>query len=234
MIVIWEFRGTVDEQAGAAVPADLFDSPVPVVSLDSYQAVCRFLQRSPCEALLVLCEWETLPAHVDLRPLVEKAPVYVCLNAGVEAKLILHYFLFYLLSRAHVDQAGPVLDEPDPSASKSAGGIDWRDSIRYIHSNMARNDLSLEEVASQNYVCKWHYSKLFKQRFGITFREYLITARIERAKQMLKANRSVTDVCYAVGYGDLAHFGRIFRKKVGMSPSDYKRRYRSTATMEVK
>lgn len=214
-----------EERGDTTAPlVEAIEPAVPFVRVDSYQALLKMVELTPFAALLIICEQSQLPAHHDLTPLMGKAPIYIALNVGVAEKLILHYLLFYLTSRALAEQHGDQPDVPAPIASNSKqGGIDWRKSLHYIHDNINRNDLTLEEVARQTYVCKWHYSKLFKQQFGVTFREYLITARIERAKQLLRANQSVTDVCYAVGYGDLAHFGRIFRKKVGMTPSDYRR-----------
>ncbi|UFJ42463.1 AraC family transcriptional regulator [Brevibacillus humidisoli] len=234
MIVLWEYRETAGRASDQAPLAESVDPAVPVVSVDSYQAMIQAMEAAPCEALIIICEQEKLPERYDLTRLIGQVPIYVFVNVGVAEKLILHYLLFYLSTRADAGHAANHLGELPPPVSDGGGGsIDWRQSIRYIHSNMTRNDLSLEEVASQNYVCKWHFSKLFKQQFGITFREYLISARLERAKQMLRSNQSVTDVCYAVGYGDLAHFIRIFRKKVGMTPSDYKRQHRIDSTKGV-
>jgi YesN/AraC family two-component response regulator len=95
-------------------------------------------------------------------------------------------------------------------------------SLEYIEENLCENDLSLEGVASSVYVSRCHYSRLFKEHFGFGFKEYIMNKRIQKAKVMLQEGQPVTDVCYAVGYGDLTHFGRVFKKLVGVNPSVYR------------
>lgn len=98
-------------------------------------------------------------------------------------------------------------------------------SLIYIEENIHENDLSLAKVAASVYISRCHYSRIFKTFFGTGFKEYVINKRIQNAKLLLQKGSSVTDTCYAVGYGDLTHFGRMFHKMVGMTPSEYRRKY---------
>jgi YesN/AraC family two-component response regulator len=60
---------------------------------------------------------------------------------------------------------------------------------------------------------------------GLTYQSYLNRVRIEQAKKLLNDNElSITDTGYAVGYSDLTHFERIFKKLTGATPSQYRRR----------
>lgn len=98
-------------------------------------------------------------------------------------------------------------------------------SLVFIEENIHENDLSLEKVASNVYISRCHYSRMFKTFFGTGFKDYVISKRIQKAKQMLQKGVTVTEVCYAVGYGDLTHFGRMFKKVVGINPSIYRKKY---------
>ena len=70
-----------------------------------------------------------------------------------------------------------------------------------------------------------HFARSFRAAYGETPYSYLMTRRIERAKALLRrGDMSVTDVCFAVGFGSLGTFSRTFREVVGESPTVYRRR----------
>jgi len=67
------------------------------------------------------------------------------------------------------------------------------------------------------------FSRNFKKEHEVTFRNYLISYRIRKARELLQnPNASVTDIAYTVGYNDPSYFTRTFRRIVGMSPSRYR------------
>ncbi|MGA5691395.1 helix-turn-helix domain-containing protein [Cytobacillus pseudoceanisediminis] len=98
-------------------------------------------------------------------------------------------------------------------------------SLEYIEKNLFNEDLSLEKVAAHIYVSKCHYSRMFQKEVGEGFKKYVITKRINKAKRLLQEGEAVTNVCYSVGYNDLTHFGRMFKKVVGVNPSEYRQYY---------
>ncbi len=70
------------------------------------------------------------------------------------------------------------------------------------------------------------FARRFKQATGLAPIEYVHTLRLEEAKQMLEAvDEPVEAVAQAVGYEDAAFFGRLFRRKVGVTPAQYRRRF---------
>ncbi len=70
---------------------------------------------------------------------------------------------------------------------------------------------------------RFDFSRKFRAAFGMTFREYLVRARINEARRLLMANTiSVTGVAYSVGFNDGSHFARLFKRFTGVSPSDYR------------
>lgn len=68
-----------------------------------------------------------------------------------------------------------------------------------------------------------HFARSFRLAFGETPHSYLMTRRIERAKALLRmGDRSVTEVCFAVGCSSLGSFSTRFTELVGESPSRYR------------
>jgi YesN/AraC family two-component response regulator len=87
----------------------------------------------------------------------------------------------------------------------------------------AADDLSLADLARELGVSKYHLSYRFKKAVGVTFRSYLLRARIERAKGLLQdGHQSVTDVAFLVGFNDLARFDKLFKRDMGLTPSAYR------------
>lgn len=82
---------------------------------------------------------------------------------------------------------------------------------------------SLSELALQVGMSKYRLSHRFHEVIGVTFRDYLLRVRLERAKALLAAGQvSITEVAQNVGFGDLARFDKVFKRYTGMSPSAYR------------
>jgi transcriptional regulator GlxA family with amidase domain len=69
-----------------------------------------------------------------------------------------------------------------------------------------------------------HFSRKFRAAYGETPYSYLMTRRIERAKNLLRQRMSVTDTCFAVGCTSLGSFSSRFTEIVGETPSRYRAR----------
>jgi AraC-like DNA-binding protein len=84
--------------------------------------------------------------------------------------------------------------------------------------------LDIPALARIAAVSEAHFIRTFKDTFGETPHRYLQRRRVERAMALLRTtDRSVTDICLAVGFASLGTFGRTFRDIVGQSPSDFRR-----------
>jgi len=84
--------------------------------------------------------------------------------------------------------------------------------------------LNVDELARGINVSAGHLSREFREAFGESPYSYLMTRRIERAMTLLRrGDLSVTEVCYAVGYGSLGTFTTRFTELVGVSPGRYRR-----------
>ena len=69
----------------------------------------------------------------------------------------------------------------------------------------------------------YYFSKLFKNKTGVNFIDYLTNIRIEKAKTLLAdSDKSMKEICVTVGYSDPNYFSRIFKKVTGVTPTEYK------------
>jgi AraC-like DNA-binding protein len=83
--------------------------------------------------------------------------------------------------------------------------------------------LDVRTVASVAHISAAHFSRCFRAVFGETPHRYLQRRRVERSMFLLReTDRSVTDVCFDVGFTSLGTFSRTFREIVGKTPSGYR------------
>lgn len=83
--------------------------------------------------------------------------------------------------------------------------------------------LDIRALARIALVSEAHFIRGFRATFGETPHRYLQRRRVERAMLMLReTDRSVTDICFEVGFASLGTFSRTFRDIVGRSPSQYR------------
>ncbi len=92
----------------------------------------------------------------------------------------------------------------------------------YIHNNYQDN-LTLNDVATHVFLSENYFSTLFSQKTGTTFRNYLRSFRIEKAKELLiTTNLRIYEVAQQTGYNEHSHFVRAFKAITGQSPGDYR------------
>ena len=84
--------------------------------------------------------------------------------------------------------------------------------------------LDVRAVAAVAFVSPAHFIRSFRAVFGETPHRYLQRRRVERSMFLLReTDRSVTDICFDVGFTSLGTFSRMFREIVGEPPSDYRK-----------
>lgn len=99
-----------------------------------------------------------------------------------------------------------------------------KNAIIYIE-NHYQNDISREDVANAVYLESTYFSKYFKKQTGETFHNYLFNFRMNKAKELLKSDKSITEVSQMVGYGNIGYFNKKFKQFTGLSPSEYKKQF---------
>jgi two-component system response regulator YesN len=84
-------------------------------------------------------------------------------------------------------------------------------------------ELSLNDVAAQVNLSPCHFSAVFSQETGQTFKEYLTEIRIKKAKELLRTTALKTfEICYQVGYNDPHYFSHVFKKQTGLTPGEFR------------
>lgn len=100
-----------------------------------------------------------------------------------------------------------------------------RAAKQYIQKNYM-NPITLKEVSGAVGFNDTYFSSLFKKESGKNFLEYLSEVRMNKAKELLReTNLGVTEICERVGYLDLKHFTKSFKKYTGLKPNEFRKLY---------
>lgn len=112
--------------------------------------------------------------------------------------------------------------EAKPQHESASSSFIVKNALHYIEENYTQK-LTLCEVAEKTYVSQWHLSKLLNRHTGQSFSDILNHVRIEHAKELLKdPSLRIGDISEQVGFLDLAHFSRVFKKQEGVSANEYR------------
>ncbi len=95
-------------------------------------------------------------------------------------------------------------------------------SIKYIEENCLNKDFSLKTAAKKSFMSDTYFRKLFKQKFNISPKQYVINHRIKYAASLIIAGyHTLEEISSLCGYNDYKHFSVEFKKVMGISPSKY-------------
>ncbi len=118
---------------------------------------------------------------------------------------------------------GETGEEAHSSGSPSLPGHKLRQITDWMAEHLAE-ECSLERLAAQAGLSKFHFQRLFKSATGVSPSHYQIDLRMNEGRRLLRETKmSVVDVALEVGYANPSHFARLFRRETGLSPSDYRR-----------
>lgn len=159
-----------------------------------------------------------------------RVPVTVCRDRALGSHVL-------ALSRLMTSQCGSVLEQemrlyeiarilfrksgaPGPADwphKKEARMVQARD---YIHANLER-DISIEELSAVANLSKYHFIRMFHGHFGSTPHQYVLNCRINRAKAVLSEGTSPTQTAQLLGFSDVSHLNRRFKRAYGVTPKQY-------------
>lgn len=109
-----------------------------------------------------------------------------------------------------------------------------RQSRDWIAANCGRR-ITLAEAANLAGFSPFHFQRLFTRAFGETPHEFLTRIRLEKAKSILRTGIDpVTEICLDLGYESLGSFSTLFRREVGMPPSEFRRVFSMPGLWELK
>ena len=132
-------------------------------------------------------------------------------------KILHHYFFIFIIKLLNklgvTDENKTVVD-----ISKKMESI-----LEYIEQNYNKH-INLEEIAEKFFYNSSYFSRLFKKMCGRTFNGYVQDLRIKKAILLMSdTDYSIEKISGEVGYADKKQFYKIFKKRMGMTPSRYKR-----------
>lgn len=98
-------------------------------------------------------------------------------------------------------------------------------AIAYLQSNYGNPNISAQYLADKYHITPSYFSRLFHEKCGCTFPDYLAALRIERSRELLleRENLSIQEICELVGYSNASYFTTSFKKKYGMTPGQFRR-----------
>lgn len=85
--------------------------------------------------------------------------------------------------------------------------------------------INIEDLARDMFLSRYYFIRLFKSYFGVSPYRYLTTYRINKAKELLLLNLTMDEVAQNCGFESPNNLNRIFKKNVGMTPTDFKKQY---------
>ena len=95
----------------------------------------------------------------------------------------------------------------------------------YIDANF-KDDIRLQELADLANMTPTAFSRFFKWRTGKSISEYIIDVRLGHAARMLAdSTMAVVEICYRCGFNNISNFNRIFKRKKGLTPTEFRENY---------
>ncbi|MGM0523513.1 MAG: response regulator [Bacillota bacterium] len=101
---------------------------------------------------------------------------------------------------------------------------DWFTKMTHYIETHIDEDLSLEQLSTEAKLSPIYVSKVFKERLGMNYIEFLTTCRIDEAKRrLLETDETIKAIAVDVGYHDANYFGKVFKKVTGETPNAYRK-----------
>lgn len=94
---------------------------------------------------------------------------------------------------------------------------------QFIEENLG-NELTLNAAAEHVNLSAVYFSKIFKEEEGKNFIDYVTQRRMQLACELLENNVKTAEICDRIGYHDMKHFYKVFKKNMGISPGEYKKK----------
>jgi AraC-like DNA-binding protein/ligand-binding sensor protein len=122
-------------------------------------------------------------------------------------------------------------------ASRHAIAVDGSEPVavasakKYVQEHIDE-PISLAQVVQHVGLSRFYFCKLFKKATGMTLTNYVGRIRVEKAKTLLvDPSLRISEIVYAVGFGSIPNFNSVFKKHVGMAPSEYRETLRFPTSM---
>lgn len=110
---------------------------------------------------------------------------------------------------------------------EEAGSVNekFNEMLAFIETHYG-DSLVLKELCNQFFINMSYCCELFQKNKNMTFSQYVTQLRLEKACSLLKSSRiSVAELCDMTGYKDYFYFNKVFKKKMGCTPAEYRKKY---------
>ncbi|MCL2449503.1 MAG: AraC family transcriptional regulator [Polyangiaceae bacterium] len=95
--------------------------------------------------------------------------------------------------------------------------------VAFVEDHLSE-EIRLADLAKQVGCTPDHLTRMFKRSFGVPLHQYIVQRRVERAKALLRGrSHTIAEVAWACGFATQSHFSAVFRARMGMTPSAYRR-----------
>ena len=95
--------------------------------------------------------------------------------------------------------------------------------LKYCSENYTDSNISIKSIADALYISRSYVSKVFSEKLGYGFRDYINTLRLDRAKKLLAhSDMKIIEIMLDCGYKNQSSFNRVFSESFGVSPREYR------------
>lgn len=112
----------------------------------------------------------------------------------------------------------PIVTNSSPKVQDIVG------TVSFIHENLTTK-ITLSMLASMACLSERQYTRIFKEVYGTSPIEYVISCRLTLACRMMKnTQKSILEICMSCGFGDKVSFSRLFKNRYGITPGEYRKK----------